>query len=92
MEEVYSLIQSSHGSVAERLEFLRQQGFLEADMSQPPKYRYRPADQELEQSVSEVKTLYRQRRVKVVEAIYAIPEPVRDFANAFRLRKDESNG
>ena len=88
MEEVFLRIQSSRGSVQERLALLERQGFL-ASTGNPPAFRYRPTSPELAAGVEALRPLYRGRRVKVVEAIYAVPDSVRRFAEAFKLRKDE---
>jgi DNA-binding IclR family transcriptional regulator len=70
VNEVFRAIQSSSASVAERLETLSIQGFLEKD----PKfsfYRYKPQSEQLSERVNELRNSYESRRVKVVEAIFS---------------------
>lgn len=89
VEEVFQQIQSSRASVMERLNFLCQQGFLAKDNNDPPGYRFNTASPELAEGVLELKPIYRERRVKVVELIYSLPDQVRSFADAFKFRKDK---
>lgn len=53
-------------------------------------YRYLPARPEIDQHMTTLAKLYKQRPVSVITAIYAEPtDTVRTFADAFRLRKDK---
>lgn len=52
-------------------------------------YRYAPASAD-RPAVDELSALYHQRPVTLVKLVYAQPpNPVRSFADAFRLRDDE---
>ncbi|HEU4407080.1 MAG TPA: hypothetical protein VFS43_17560 [Polyangiaceae bacterium] len=52
--------------------------------------RLRPADASVERAVQLVAAAYRERRVSLIALIYARPpEGVRDFADAFRLKRDK---
>ena len=56
-------------------------------------YRFRPASPELGKGVEDLSSLYRERRVTVIEQIFAEPpSPIQGFADAFRIRKNEKNG
>lgn len=76
-------------SAARRLEALTEFGLLRASGGPTPTYRYAPADDALDARVKALATVYRERRVAVINHIYsAPPSPVRSFADAFKLRKD----
>ncbi len=69
---------------------LRQQGFL--TRSEAGLYRFEPASPELAKSVESLAACYADRRVSVVAQLYSKPtRGVRDFAEAFRLRRDDGN-
>ena len=54
------------------------------------RYRYGPSP-ELEPSINELVSAYRQRPVTLIRAIYQIADTrIQSFADAFRLRDDES--
>jgi hypothetical protein len=54
------------------------------------RYRY-GASPELERSINELVSAYRQRPVTLIRAIYQIADTrIQSFADAFRLRDDES--
>ncbi len=85
--DVFKSIQSSHESVASNLRYFAQSGFL--TIESPANYRYSPETPELARLVSELVKSYRERRVAVIDAIYKAPlDPIRNFADAFRIRKD----
>lgn len=53
-------------------------------------YRYAPATPELEATIDQLAEAYSHRLVEVTHMIHAKPSPsVRQFADAFRLRKDK---
>ncbi|HEV2209819.1 MAG TPA: hypothetical protein VG167_13655 [Verrucomicrobiae bacterium] len=85
--EVFRIIQSSEKSVSQCLETFARAGLLVARTNGT--YEFTPNTPELAQAVAELAAAYRERRVAVVEAIYGQPtDAVKDFANAFRLRKE----
>lgn len=54
---------------------------------------YAPRTPELNQTVNELAEIYAQRRVSVIQTIYARPsDPIQSFADAFRFRKGKPNG
>lgn len=93
-EAVYEVIRSSPASVAQRLEELREIGLLKRSMEAPMPYQYSPRSEALGQLVDGLAKAYHERRLRVVELIYADEkDPARRFADAFRIRKDkEQNG
>lgn len=87
--EVYDVIRSSHGSVRERLVELRNQGLLLAGSSSTG-FRFAPPSAEIAATVEALAQLYKERRVKIVEMIYAPPaEPLKGFADAFKFKKEK---
>jgi hypothetical protein len=88
-DEVYDVIRSSQGSVRERLGELRNQGLLLAN-SHGTAFRFAPSSVEIAATVESLAQLYKERRVKIVEMIYAPPaEPLKGFADAFRFKKEK---
>jgi hypothetical protein len=54
-----------------------------------PAYRYAPGTAELARQVDALAAAYRANRVAVINLVYATPpDPLRSFADAFKLRKD----
>lgn len=54
-----------------------------------PGYRYAPASPDLARQVDALAAAYRANRVAVINLVYATPpDPLRSFADAFKLRKD----
>lgn len=87
-QEVFRAIQSSETSVASSLAYFSNEGFLIKESEGT--YRFAPPSPELEQACALLATAYHERRVAVIEAIYSRPsDPVRNFADAFRLRKEK---
>ena len=85
--EVFRRIQSSEASVSASLRKFQQEGILE---SRAGGFQFLPAKPTLADTVRQVARAYRERPVAVVETIYRKPpDAVRDFAEAFRLKKDK---
>jgi hypothetical protein len=56
----------------------------------PDRYRYAPAEPNVDKLVGQLAQFYRDRRVAVITAIYSGPvSKVQTFADAFRLRREE---
>ena len=54
-----------------------------------PAYRYAPGTADLARQVDALAAAYRANRVGVINLVYATPpDPLRSFADAFKLRKD----
>lgn len=54
-------------------------------------YRYAPASDDLRAATDELDAMYNQRPVTLVRALYSRPATaVRSFADAFRLRREET--
>lgn len=87
-QEVFKCIQSSQQSVTEGLHYFTGECFFTFDETSG--FRFSPKTPELLQLISDLVKTYRQRRVTVVEWIYLMPsDPIRQFANAFKFRKDQ---
>jgi hypothetical protein len=87
--EVYSVIRSSEASIAARLAAFAKEGLLAEEGGSPPTYRYAPRSTDVRSAVDDTAAAYKTWRIRVVEAIFAPPsDPVRSFADAFKLRKD----
>jgi hypothetical protein len=88
VQDVFRVIQSSLASVAASLAYFANAGFL---VQEPEgRFRFAPSDPELDQASTALAEAYHERRVAVIEAIYSRPsDPVRNFADAFKLRKEK---
>lgn len=72
-----------------RLEELLAMGLLKSDGAADPRYRYGPDAAGLAARVDALAAAYRRNRVGVIRFIFDKPvDPVRSFANAFRLKGD----
>lgn len=88
-QDVYNVIKSSTQSVADRLNQMVERGFLKAETDDEMRFQFGPADENIWRIISELRNAYKERSVKVVQAIYSKPpDAVQEFARAFRLRKD----
>jgi hypothetical protein len=68
-------------------------GILTCSSNNPPMYQYQPARKELDDAVTGLADTYAQRRVSVVSLIFNKPiDRLKSFADAFRLRKDKTDG
>lgn len=86
-QEIFKSIQSSHESVASNLRYFAEARFLIVEAG--ANYRFSPQPPELARLAFELMKIYRERRVAVIDAIYKAPlDPIRSFADAFRIRKD----
>jgi hypothetical protein len=87
---VYDVIKSSLPSVEGRLRDMTERGILKKEVDSETRYQFSPADEGIWRLVSELREAYKERPVKVVQAIYSAkaPDGVQEFARAFRLRKD----
>ena len=86
--EVLHVVQSSEKSIADCLDHFRAAGLLKVEPDH--RYRFLPTDPNLTHTVTALVKTYRERRVSVIECIYSKPaDPIRDFADAFRLRKEK---
>ncbi len=86
--EVFRVVQSSRESVAKCLESFHKHGFLRSET--PGAYQFAARTGANGQSLAALVRAYHERRVAVIESIYLRPgDPIQDFADAFRLRKEK---
>jgi hypothetical protein len=87
---VYEVIKSSVQSVQDRLDEMVQRGILRKESDNDVRYQFAPANEAIWNITSELRDAYKERSVKVVQAIYSKPpDAVQEFARAFRVRKDQ---
>jgi hypothetical protein len=85
--EIFKRIQSSEASVQQRLQQLAGAGLLVKNGSG---FRFQPSEDSMRAVVAELASVYRQRPVRIIEAIYARKtDAVQSFADAFRFKKKE---
>lgn len=87
---VYDVVKSSLHSVEGRLNVMTDRGLLRMELESERRYQFAPADEKIWGLVSELREAYKERSVKVVQAIYTAkaPDGVQEFARAFRIRRD----
>lgn len=85
-------IRTSESSAATRLADLRARGFLDEAGGSPTTYRYAPAPKRA-RDVDLLAQVYAQKRYTVIDLIFSKPiDNLRVYADAFRFRKDDSDG
>lgn len=88
IEEVQAQIRSSPESIRQNASALVAAGLATAEGSMPTTIRYQPANDRLHATVARLGQLYRERRVAVIEAIYAERHgEAQSFSDAFQIRK-----
>ena len=86
-EAVSQAIYSVPQSAVRSLEALQARGFVAS--TSPGAWRYAPGNAENDRRIRELAATYRANRVEVVKHVFATRvDPVKSFADAFRLRKD----
>lgn len=76
-------------SVKGLLAMFEKRGLLSYGPDPELSYRYQPETEELDRAIKLLAVTYKKRRVKVTSFIYSSPlDKIRDFAEAFRMRKD----
>lgn len=86
LSEILQQIQSSQSSVNQKIDSLIAEGFVTREKADTFKFQAKPA---LETQVAALDAAYRQRRIKVIEAIFSkTTEELRAFSDAFKIRKE----
>jgi hypothetical protein len=85
--EVAAVVGTPQESAAMRLFLLASTGLIEFEAAAIPRYRYAASDPETHALVTELAELYAQNRNGVAALLGAPPDPVRSFADAFKLKK-----
>jgi predicted transcriptional regulator len=85
-------LRTSESSASKRLAALRARGLVAMDDGEGV-FRYRPANERLGRSVDSLADAYAERPYRVIELIFSKPiDDLRVYADAFRLRKEDSDG
>jgi hypothetical protein len=85
--EIFQRIQSSAGSIQQRLSGLTQAGLLTESNG---RFRFAPRDESMRQVMHDLAEAYRERRVRIIEAIYTRKtDAVQTFADAFKFKKKD---
>ena len=88
-EQVAQSIYTVPAGATRRLEQLVEMGLATSNGAADPAYRYAPTRPALAAQVDALAQAYRAGRVAVINLIYnKPPDPLRSFADAFKLRKD----
>lgn len=88
-EDVAGSIYTVPASAIRRLEQLVALRLAQSTGAADPAYRYSPGSADLADQVSALAAAYRANRVAVINLVYSTPpDPLRSFADAFKLRKD----
>ncbi|MFO7178436.1 MAG: hypothetical protein DIU78_007040 [Pseudomonadota bacterium] len=87
-------IRTSERSAAARLADLRTRGFLTSrEDAGVTLYRFDPLTDTLRRAVASLSQVYRERRYTIIDLIFSKPiDRLRVYADAFRIRKDDSDG
>ena len=85
--EVTAELRLGPDSAPLRLAGMAAHGFL-ASRPDPPRYQYAPDHGDKERAISQLAHCYAERRVSVITQIFSPrSDPVRSFADAFKLRR-----
>ena len=72
---------------------LRGAGILVSTAGPQQKYRYAPNSEHLRETIDQLAKSYLSHRVRITALIFAKPsDALQSFADAFRIRKDRSDG
>ena len=82
------------GWVTSQLDDLCRRGILARAEAAEPQYRFTPADPAVGRTIASLAALYTTHRVTIISMIFSTPpvDTLRTFADAFRLRKDPTDG
>ena len=88
--EVSRALYTTEEMCTSQLSELEARGLLHGNVESAKVYRYQPQSAELEELVNRLATLYAERRVSLITAIYSEPGgKIRTFAEAFRFFKEK---
>ena len=85
--EVAAALGTAPESAAMRLFLLASSGLLVFEPAGMPKYRFAPADGQTQALLTELAEVYETDRDAVAALVGAPPDPLRSFADAFKLKK-----
>lgn len=88
--DVFAKVRSSEASVRERLEELAAEGLLSREGEG---FRWTPKDPTLNNTVAELARAYKERSIRVIQAIYSDRRrAMRELSDAFRFRRKDKHG
>jgi len=90
--DVASSLRLVERAAAAHLETLAARHLLDVRLGHDVRYRFSPATPELSAIVKQVAETYRDQRSEIVAFVSARLQSLRDFADAFRLKKDRDDG
>ncbi|HEX2120479.1 MAG TPA: hypothetical protein VHL59_02455 [Thermoanaerobaculia bacterium] len=85
--EVAVALGTAHESAAMRLFLLASGGLIAFEAAGIPRYRYTRADPETHRLLGELAEVYATNRAAIAALVGAPPDPLRSFADAFKLKK-----
>jgi hypothetical protein len=86
-------LRTSELSASKRLADLRASGLVSPENPSSDAFRYAPASEVLRTAVDHLADVYAERPYGVIDLIFAKPiDNLRVYADAFRIRKDGSDG
>lgn len=87
IDEVNDYLRSSTASIRSRLESLSAKGFLRQVQPGSDRYMYKPVNDDLDRGAQRLCVAYKERRLRVIEAIFSKPlAGIREFAEAFKFK------
>jgi DNA-binding HxlR family transcriptional regulator len=93
VDSISGELRSSPESVSKRLTDLCARGLVSRRDMPVPIYRYDPKTKELDVAITGLAQAYAERRTRVIDLIFSKPiDTLRNFSDAFKLRKDDENG
>ena len=85
--DVAAALRTAPESAAMRLFLLASAGLISFEPAGLPQYRYLAADEATEALLTELANMYERDRAAVAAAVGAPVDPIRSFADAFKLKK-----
>ena len=85
--EVAAALETPPESAAMRLFLLASTGLVVFEAAGTPKYRYAPGDAHTQVLLTELAEVYESNRDALAVLVGAPPDPLRSFADAFKLKK-----
>lgn len=80
---------TTSGAARQILEHFATQNLLEIRVTGDVRYRFQPGDSQLEAATREFANTYRTNRLGVLRIVTGSRHDLRDFADAFRIRRDD---
>ncbi|TAJ96980.1 MAG: hypothetical protein EPO39_19645 [Candidatus Manganitrophaceae bacterium] len=86
-------LRSNPSSVTKRLTDLRARGLVSVKEGSPPLYYYHPETEALDSAIQGLAEAYAERQARVIDLIFSKPiNTLRDFSDAFKLKREDKNG